>query len=222
MTDAQLHAVCLDAYGTLVRIRDQRAPYRSLFRLLGVDPRPATRMAMTTALGLRELADVLAPGHDADLSEVASDLEAEVASVTLFEDVAGSLARLRRLGLKLWVASNLAPPYAVPLRSLLAGLVDGLCLSFEVGAVKPEPAFFQRLCSGIGCPPGLALMVGDGVRSDVEGARAFGMRAVHLAREPAAARPDSVRSLAEMADVIERNADWPPRTRGETRGEKLP
>jgi FMN phosphatase YigB (HAD superfamily) len=201
-----VYAVCLDAYGTLVRIRDRRDPYRSLFRLLGADPRSAARLAMTTDMDIEGLARVLAPGHDADLSHVARDLAAEVASVTLFEDAADSLARLRRLGLQLWVASNLAPPYARPLRSLLAGLVDGFCFSFEVGAVKPEPAFFGRLCSGIGCPPGLAVMVGDGVRSDVEGARAFGMRGVHLAREPAAARPGSIRSLAELADLIEQNA----------------
>jgi FMN phosphatase YigB (HAD superfamily) len=51
-----------------------------------------------------------------------------------------------------------------------------------------------------------ALMVGDSVRSDVEGARAFGMRAIHLARDSAAARPGSVRSLTELAELIKRNA----------------
>lgn len=201
-----IHAVCLDAYGTLVRIGDRRDPYRSLFRLLGVDPRPAARLAMTADLGLEELAQILAPGQDADLSDVVGDLGAEVASVTLFDDVPGALSRLRCLGLKLWVASNLAPPYAVPLRSLLAGLVDGFCLSFEVGAVKPEPAFFGGLCARAGCPPALAVMAGDSVRSDVEGAKAFGMRAVHLARDQANARAGSVGSLMELAGLIERDA----------------
>jgi phosphoglycolate phosphatase-like HAD superfamily hydrolase len=201
-----LKAVCLDAYGTLCGIGDRRDPYRSLFRLLGVDPRPAARLAMTCGLGLGGLAAVLAPGRDADLSAVAGDLEAEVASVRLFADAADALGRLRGLGLRLWVASNLAPPYAVPVRSLLAGLVDGFCLSCEVGAVKPEAAFFAELCSRAGCPPGQALMAGDSLRSDVGGARAFGMRAVHLAREAADAGPGSVRSLAELAGLLERAA----------------
>jgi FMN phosphatase YigB (HAD superfamily) len=205
MDTPPLHAVCLDAYGTLVRIHDRRAPYPLLFRLLGVDPRPAARLAMTCDLRVEALARVLAPGHDAEVAVVLEDLQAEVASVTLFEDVADALSRIRRLGLKVWVASNLAPPYATPLRSLLAGLVDGFCLSFEVGAVKPEPAFFEELCSRAGCLPALAVMAGDRVRSDVEGARAFGMRAVHLARDPAAVRPGSVRSLAELADLLERD-----------------
>jgi FMN phosphatase YigB (HAD superfamily) len=199
-----LRAVCLDAYGTLVRITDRRDPHRSLFRLLGVEPRHAARLAMTAGLGVEDLARELCPNHEADLSAVVCDLQAEVASVHLFDDVAEALARLRCLGLKLWAASNLAPPYAAPLRSLLSGLVDGFCFSFEVGAVKPEAAFFGELCSRAGCTPARAVMAGDSVRSDVEGAKAFGMRAVHLARDPAAARPGSVRSLAELADTIER------------------
>jgi FMN phosphatase YigB (HAD superfamily) len=157
---------------------------------------------MTTGLSLEELAQVLAPGRAPDLSVVARDLEAEVTSVTLFEEAAASLGRLRAMGLKLWVASNLAPPYAVPLRSALAGLVDGFCLSFEIGAVKPEQAFFARLCSDIGYRPGGVLMIGDSIRSDMDGALAFGMQAIHLAREPATARPGSIGSLVELADQL--------------------
>jgi HAD superfamily hydrolase (TIGR01549 family) len=206
---AGIQAVGLDAYGTLCRIGDRRDPYRSLFQILGVDPLPAARLAMTTGLDIAELARILAPGENPDLSRIMSDLEAEVASVMLFEDTADALARLRRVGLKLWVASNLAPPYAAPLRSSLAGLVDGFYLSFEVGAVKPERTFFSRLCSDIGCPPGVVVMAGDSIRSDVEGARGAGLRAVHLARGAVNAWQGSVRSLAELADLLERGLPAP-------------
>ena len=198
-----LHAVCFDAYGTLCRIGDRRDPYRTLFRMLGVEPRPAARLAMTSDLALVDFVRLLVPGHDVDLGGVISDLEAEVRSVSLFEDAADCLDRLHRRGLKLWVASNLTPPYAVPLRAALRSLVDGFCFSCEVGAVKPEPVFFERLCSHVGCRPGLALMVGDSPRSDVEGARAAGMGAVHLARDARTDRPDTVRSLAELALLLE-------------------
>ena len=49
---AAISAVCLDAYGTLVRIGERRHPYQSLFRLLGVDLPSAARLAMTTDLGI--------------------------------------------------------------------------------------------------------------------------------------------------------------------------
>src|SRR5689334_3696075 len=111
-----IQTVCLDAYGTLCRIGDRRHPYLSLFRLLGVDPVSAARRAMTSDLGIEELSRVLAPGQQTDFSRIVADLEAEVASVTLFNDTAEALARIRRLGMRIWVASNLAPPYAAPLR----------------------------------------------------------------------------------------------------------
>src|SRR4051812_32228907 len=60
-----LQALCLDAYGTLCRIGDRREPYRSLFRLLGVDPRPVARLATRANGDLKERASVLAPGRDA-------------------------------------------------------------------------------------------------------------------------------------------------------------
>src|SRR5262249_12507319 len=92
MAAPALRAVCLDAYGTLVRITDRRDPYRSLFRLLGVDPRHAARLAMTTGLGVDELARDLAPGREPDLSAVLHDLQAEVSSVRRCDDVEDALA----------------------------------------------------------------------------------------------------------------------------------
>src|SRR5262249_16896546 len=142
------------------------------------------------------------PGRTVNLSAISEGLDAEVASVSLFDDVPDALARLRRLGLKTWVASNLAPPYALPLQTLLAGLVGGFWFSLARGAVKPESAFFARLCRDVGCAPGLALMAGDSIRADVQGASAFGMRAVHLDRDAPAGK-NCVRSLAELADLLE-------------------
>src|SRR5262245_51212748 len=115
-------AVCFDAYGTLCRIEHRRDPYRALFQTLGVAPRVAAHLAMTSPQGLEELARTLAPDAPCDPVSFLRDLEAEVNSITLFEDVTAALDRLKRLGLKLWVASNLAPPYATPLREALDGL----------------------------------------------------------------------------------------------------
>jgi FMN phosphatase YigB (HAD superfamily) len=196
MGAAPLAAVCFDAYGTLCRVADPRRPYFALFERLGVEAGPAARVAMTTNVDVDGLAQLLAPGRQVDTGPILAGLEAELRSVTLYDEVPDCLRRLRRLGLRLWVGSNLAPPYAGPLREQLAGLVDGFCLSFEVGAVKPEPAFFARLCEQVGAAPGRVLMVGDSRRSDVEGARAFGMPALHLARAAGA-------SLSELVSDLE-------------------
>jgi FMN phosphatase YigB (HAD superfamily) len=203
VTDPPLSAVCFDAYGTLCRVCDRRQPYLALFQQLGVNTGLAARVAMTSDVDLYGLARLLAPGSDVGPGPIVDELEAELRSFALFEEVPDCLLRLRRQGLRLWVASNLAPPYAAPLRAALAGLVDGFCLSFEVGAVKPEPAFFARLCALVGSSPERVLMVGDSVRSDVEGARACGMLAVHLVRGRGRVPPGAIASLSELTTGLE-------------------
>jgi FMN phosphatase YigB (HAD superfamily) len=53
------------------------------------------------------------------------------------------------------------------------GSVDDFVLSFEVGAVKPDPAIFQAALDRLGVPADRTLMVGDSDEAD-GGARALG------------------------------------------------
>ena len=53
-------------------------------------------------------------------------------------------------------------------------------VSGEHGVVKPDPAIFALLCERNGLVPERCLFVDD-ARENVEGARAFGMKAIHLA-----------------------------------------
>src|SRR5262245_62270452 len=108
---------------------------------------------MTTGLSFEQLATTLAPGAGQATDGLRDDLEAELASIELFEEASAVLVGLAEYGLRRWVVSNLAPPYADPLRRLLAGRVDGFSLSFEVGAVKPEPAIFAHACDGLRLSP---------------------------------------------------------------------
>jgi FMN phosphatase YigB (HAD superfamily) len=100
------------------------------------------------------------------------------------------------------VISNLAAPYGPALRRLLGDRVDGFSLSFEVGAMKPEPEIFAHACRNLALSPDQMLMVGDSHRSDVEGAEAFGMRAVRLRRGHESEWPHSVGSLTELASRL--------------------
>jgi FMN phosphatase YigB (HAD superfamily) len=131
-----VRAVCFDAFGTLCRIGKRHRPFETLFARLGVDLRAAARLAMTTNAGLPEVAAALGDVRAAD--GLAAALEAELASVALFDEAAEALEALAAAGLRAWVVSNLAAPYGGPLRRLLGGRVDGYSLSFEVGALKPD------------------------------------------------------------------------------------
>ena len=84
----------------------------------------------------------------------------------------------------------------------LVGLVDEVDAVFtsdEFPLGKPDPAAFLGACSRLGVEPGEALMVGDSLVADVEGALGAGLRAVLLDRRTST-HPDSprIRSLAEL------------------------
>jgi HAD superfamily hydrolase (TIGR01549 family) len=62
----------------------------------------------------------------------------------------------------------------------LEGPFARIVISGELGAAKPSPQAFNAALQIAGCGPGDALMIGDDWTNDVMGARAVGMRAIHL------------------------------------------
>jgi putative hydrolase of the HAD superfamily len=100
----------------------------------------------------------------------------------LFEDVLPVLDELRRAGLKLAVVSN-------GIRDLTQFVahhrldVDAIVDSRSHGRVKPHPTIFRAALERLDVEPADAVMVGDSLEEDVEGARALGMRAILVDRD---------------------------------------
>ena len=61
--------------------------------------------------------------------------------------------------------------------------VDAIVDSRSHGRVKPHPTIFQAALDVLGVAAADAVMVGDSLEEDVEGARALGMRAILVDRE---------------------------------------
>jgi putative hydrolase of the HAD superfamily len=100
----------------------------------------------------------------------------------IFEDVLPALAELRALGLKLGLVSNTGRD----LDEFVAhhGLdVDAAVTSGVHGKTKPHPTIFQAALEQLEVEPPAAVMVGDSIEDDVEGAKAVGMRGLLLDRE---------------------------------------
>lgn len=117
-------------------------------------------------------------------SECATEIEQgwEVSeNFELYEDVFPVLDELRRVGLQLGVVSN-------GIRDLTEFVahhrldVDAIVDSRSHGRVKPHPTIFQSALDQLGVGAAEAVMVGDSLEEDVEGARALGMRAVLIDR----------------------------------------
>jgi HAD superfamily hydrolase (TIGR01662 family) len=94
----------------------------------------------------------------------------------------------------------------------LRGLIDATISSPDHGFMKPHPSIFSEAVQRLNVQPSDALMVGDSVRDDVEGALRAGMRAalVHRSVSPhpraaelAARGVPVIRSLQELLDLIE-------------------
>jgi HAD superfamily hydrolase (TIGR01509 family) len=113
---------------------------------------------------------------------------------TPYPDTADVLAGLHRHGIKTAVVSNIAFDVRPAFQSIgAAEFVDEFVLSFEVGAVKPDPAIFQTALTKLGVAADDAVMVGDSEEAD-GGARALGCGFLLVDPLPTAQRPDGLRT----------------------------
>ena len=120
--------------------------------------------------------------------------------------VIDALSSLRVAGWKIVVVTNGPPSQEVKIRAAaLHDVVDGWCISADVGAVKPERAIFEAAaaCGGTTLDgPVEGWMVGDNAEADILGGMRAGLRTVWMARGRIWTRSDYAPD-AVVADVAE-------------------
>jgi HAD superfamily hydrolase (TIGR01509 family) len=196
MRFAELDAVTVDGYGTLVRL---------------VDPVPALRQALSER-GIDCGADATRAGFEAEVAyyrpnalqgrdreslaalrlecarifleragaalPAASFVDAFMAAIVL-EPIEGAFETVRALrarGLEVAVVSNWDIGLTEQLERLgTAALFSAIVTTAEAGVPKPEPAVFRLALERLGVEAGRVLHVGD-EPGDAEGAQAAGMR----------------------------------------------
>ena len=101
----------------------------------------------------------------------------------LYDEVPGVLRMLAASGLRIGLVSNSHRCMAsFQSHFELQGLIAAAVTSSEHGLMKPHPSIFRAVLDVMDVAPADALMVGDSVRHDVEGALRAGMKAVLLHR----------------------------------------
>lgn len=101
----------------------------------------------------------------------------------LYDDAEPTLRALADGGLAIGLISNTQRPLDVFASHFeLEGLITAAVSSAEFGVLKPHRAIFEAALEAVGVESGEAVMVGDSVSHDIEGARQVGMRAVLLRR----------------------------------------
>lgn len=124
-------------------------------------------------------------GPEALASECATEIEegwGVSENFELFEDVLPALEEMRAAHLQIALVSNgIRDLNEFVLHHRLD--VDAVVDSRSHGRVKPHPTIFQAALDALGVRPDDAVMVGDSLEEDFEGARALGMRAILVDRE---------------------------------------
>ncbi|MER5403642.1 HAD family hydrolase [Streptomyces sp. NPDC002769] len=160
--------------------------------------------------------DFVKLGETFDLSDDPGDLWDEYVdgiarSVRCFPGAREGLEVLRAAGWSIGVATNGAGEVqrAKLAATRLAPLFDGICISGEIGARKPEPPFFEAAAEECGALLSAGgWMVGDNPETDMDGARAAGLRTLWVAngcewadglREPDVMVP----SIVEAIEVLQ-------------------
>jgi putative hydrolase of the HAD superfamily len=193
----EIEAVTIDAYGTLVALRDPVPMLRTALAERGVERSPADvqrafevevafyvarshegRDEATLALLRRDCSGVFLEALDAELDR--DDFAPAFVSSLEFTELPGArqaCLELTGAGLRPAIVSNWDVGLHDTLRALeLDGVVDIVVTSAEAGAPKPAPAVFKLALARLGVnDPERAVHIGDSA-ADAEGAQAAGLR----------------------------------------------
>ena len=196
MRFAELDAVTIDGYGTLLHLIDPLPAIRRALAGHGVEP-PEDAVAAAFRAEVAHYRPLAVTGRDpASLAALRLDcvrvflaaLDDPLEPEAFVDDFIGELvfapvpgaeetvARLRARGLRLAVVANwdCALPEHLERVGLL-GLFDTVVTSARAGVAKPDPAIFRLALDELGVEPDRAVHVGD-EPLDEEGARAAGLR----------------------------------------------
>lgn len=126
---------------------------------------------------------------------------------TMYEEVPDVLRALHAAGLLIGLISNTQRSLATFEKHFaLDGLFAVALSSSDHGYMKPHPSIFEAALRAVSVEAPHAVMVGDSVPHDIEGALRLGMRGVLVARggAPAVCPPHVavIESLRELPDVL--------------------
>ncbi|MBI3262757.1 MAG: HAD-IIIA family hydrolase [Acidobacteria bacterium] len=158
-------------------------------------------------------------GHGPGVTICAREIYEEWAACqhfSLYDDVPDVLRTLHAAGLRLGLISNTHRSLAAFQNHFeLEGLISAALSSSEHGYMKPHPSIFEAALRLLDVAPEEAVMVGDSLRQDVDGARRIGMRGVLVRRSAGTSNSRSgpvptLESARDGVPVIASLTELPP------------
>lgn len=217
---AERLAITVDEAQARRALRAEIAYYRANLQR-GGEPAGLARLRLGCAEVLREaLLDAVGGDGRAAAARLRAASSSAMTAVLLdslrfkaFPEAGEALAELRGRGILVAAVSNWDCSLSAVLhRAGLAQRLDAIVTSAELGIQKPSPRIFLHALEGLDATAGQALHVGDRMVEDVVGARAAGIRAILIRREPTPAPPgvEVIGSLREVTLALDRERPAPP------------
>lgn len=133
---------------------------------------------------------------------------AEHRHFSLYPDVSGALRALHARGVRIGLISNTHRCLtSFESHFELDGLISATVSSFDHGFMKPHPSIFRAALELMQVAPADAVMVGDSLKHDIQGAKAAGLRAILLARGALPQDVDGdvsvIKTLDELPGLLE-------------------
>lgn len=101
--------------------------------------------------------------------KIESQIEDELSSLTLFDDVVPTLNALQSRSIRVGLCSNLAQPYGAVIDRLLADFDLEQFLSYELGTIKLEAHIYKSILSRFNGEADQCLFIGDTFEADYAG-----------------------------------------------------
>ncbi|HIH39499.1 TPA: HAD family hydrolase [Candidatus Woesearchaeota archaeon] len=117
------------------------------------------------------------PNTSRNIKRITNIFNIDVLNAKLLPETRKVVHALKKRGCKLGVISNIPnPKYDVLAKEGVQSMFNSIVYSYECGLIKPDPAIFQLALKQLGIKPHEAIMIGDSVKSDIEGASALGLQ----------------------------------------------
>lgn len=209
--DNDIQLVVFDLFGTLLQTSSGHKPYRQVLewaRLNGRVPCPSDATTIMTAdMSSDELFNAMGISLTAEIKNIFNKaLEADLESISLFDDAISTLSQLTDKGIRIAICSNLAKPYGAALK-LIEDVEYIRCLSYEIGAIKPDSSVYNYIVEKSGACKENIMFIGDSLVADYKGAIDFGFQARHLVRE-LKSKPITVHQVQQITSLTEVPRVW--------------
>lgn len=194
---ADIQAIFLDLYGTLVEIGDLEVKTEILRNL-------KHRKLLTTDFESVDsfVDNAIDSGQvrDSDFkNEYTKTISAQINSVKPHTGALPLLKFLKRKGHMLGIVSNLASPYKMPVFSTgMDKNFDTLIFSCDEGIAKPDKEIYLRACKRLGVSPQNVLFLGDSYKNDFLVPSELGMSAIYIGSSNKYPSLDGVTDLGLM------------------------